>query len=101
MAKPTDMMKAMIKYLPKRDQTFAEKFIDKRDFEALRDLIHSVVYLAEKNEVKKNPNPKYSDLDTVKLNEFKGVVDEYYFLINPDADNFEDDFENTEEEDEW
>lgn len=101
MIKPVEMMQAMVRYLPTRDQAFAEKFIDNRDFESLRDLIHSVVYLAEKNEVKKTPNSKYSGLDTVKLNEFKGIVDEYYFLINPDADNYEDDFENTEEEEEW
>lgn len=84
-------MKVLLPSLPKCDLKYAETFIEKRDFESLRDLVWSSLTLAEKNLEKETPNPKYSNLDIDKIRELACVCEDYYHLLYPEDYEEEED----------
>lgn len=84
-------MKVLLPSLPKCDLKYAEAFIEKRDFESLKDLVWSSLTLAEKNLEKETPNPKYTNLDIDKIRELACVCDDYYRLLYPEDYEEEED----------
>ena len=83
----------LLKYLPAKDLKYAEKYFEKRDFENLKDLVWSSLVISEKNLNKERPNKDYINIDIDKVRELAVACDDYYKLLYPDVDVYEDDDE--------
>jgi hypothetical protein len=68
--------------LPGKDAQIGESLLEKKDFEGLKMLVDSALYLARKNQSKEVIPDKYKDIDTISLTKLKSEVDNYYTLIN-------------------
>lgn len=98
MPNPLNKINELIPYLPKKDISYAQKFIAKRDWEALKDLTWSSYQIVEKAQRKELPS-KYANLDLDKIRELALLCNEYYYLIYPeDLEPKDDDFNDVEEE---
>lgn len=98
MSSPLQKIKELVPYLPEGDIPFATKFLDKRDYESLKDLTWSSLKRAE-NALSKEVIPdKYKDLDMDKLRELALECNAYYYLIYPEEleeDNDYNDLDDT------
>lgn len=82
---PTERIKRLIPFLPERDVQLGFKFLERRDFDSLRDLVDSALYKTRTNLKKDKPKECYLKVDLAKLEELAGDVDEYWLLLNPDG----------------
>ncbi len=82
----------MIVYLPKRDIQLGYKFLNRRDFDSLKELIDSAIYKVEKNLASENPKDEYINLDLDMMNELQQEV--YLYAINLELPDNEDDYNN-------
>lgn len=82
---PVQTIKELVQYLPEKDIKFANKFIDKRDFESLSDLVKSDIYKIERD-INSIPE-EFEDERLVKqkvlsqLENLKSEVDSYLMLL--------------------
>lgn len=74
-------MKSLLPNIPARDIPYATKFIEERDFEALRDLVKSDIHTL----IKKNDSSLENQIDN--LRELKAEVDSYLLLIGLDEED--------------
>lgn len=72
-------IKSLIPYLPSKDANLANKFIEKHDYESLKDLTWSFYSVVE-NSIEKEDN-KYSNINLDKIRELAVLADEYYSLV--------------------
>lgn len=72
-----ERIKALVKSLPKSDISYAETFIEKRDFLALRDLVISAIFRIRKSLSTDNPKQEYLDANLSDLNQLRAEVDIY------------------------
>lgn len=93
MPTPLQKIKDLLPSLPECDLKYAKSFLEKRDFENLRELVWSSLTLAERNLEKEVPNPKYSNLNVDKIRELACVCEDYYHLLYPE------DYDDNEDED--
>ena len=98
MSSPLQQIKELIPYLPAKDSSLAKKFVDKKDWESLKDLTWSSLQLIESAFEKEEVPQKYKDIDLDKVRELALICDEYYYLIYPEENEIEDDFDYYEEE---
>lgn len=100
MPSPLDKINKLIPYLPSKDITYAQKFVAKRDWEALKDLTWSSYQIVEKAQQKEVPPAKYANLNLDKIRELALLCNEYYYLIYPEEleTKDDDDFNDVEEE---
>ena len=56
MSSPVNKITDLCRFLPKKDQFYADAFIIRRDFTSLRDLVSSAIKKVEKNNNKAVPN---------------------------------------------
>ena len=100
MPSPLDKINKLIPYLPSKDITYAQKFVAKRDWEALKDLTWSSYQIVEKAQQKEVPPAKYANLNLDKIRELALLCNEYYYLIYPEEleTKDDDDFNDIEEE---
>ena len=87
-----DNIKMLVKHLPERDVKYANKFIEKRQFEDLRDLVDSAIIIVDKNLASQNPKEEYKKINTEKLKQLQAEV--YMYCSYLDIS----DFDNSEEE---
>ena len=99
MSSPLKKIESLISYLPEKDYTLAKKFIEKKDWESLKDLNWSSLQLVEMALAKEEVPAKYQGLDLDKIRELALECDEYYYLIYPEEMEIEEDFDYYEEED--
>ena len=98
MSNPLQEIKALIPALPKGDIPFAEKFINKRDFESLKELTWSALKRLVKAQEKEILPEKYKGIDIDKVRELAALCFDYYYLIYPEELEEElNDFEEAEE----
>lgn len=82
---PVQTIKELVHYLPEKDIKFANKFIDKRDFESLSDLVKSDIYKIERD-INSIPE-EFEDERLAKqkvlsqLENLKSEVDSYLMLL--------------------
>lgn len=96
---PVQTIKELVQYLPEKDIKFANKFIDKRDFESLSDLVKSDIYKIERD-INSIPE-ELEDEKIVKqkvlnqLENLKSEVDSYLMLLGYTEDELynNDDYE--------
>lgn len=82
MQSPIHRIKSLLRHLPGKDAQIGEFLLEKKDFEGLKMLVDSALYLARKNQSKEIIPDKYKDIDTISLTKLKSEVDNYYTLIN-------------------
>lgn len=94
MSKAVDRIKSLIKYLPKKDIPLGYKFIEKRDFESLKELVDSASFKIKRNLMMENPKEEYKNINIRNLNKLKLRVDEYVAqLFLPEEDVYETEIE--------
>ena len=72
-----DKIKELIPSLPNRDIQLGYDFLNKRDFESLKDLIDSAIYKVEKNIKNNTPKEEYTKVNLDELIELKLEVSVY------------------------
>ena len=92
MSTQIETIRRLIVYLPKRDIQLGYKFLNRRDFDSLKELIDSAIYKVEKNLASENPKDKYINLDLDMMNELQQEV--YLYAINLELPDNEDDYNN-------
>lgn len=93
MSSPLQQINKLINCLPAKDLTLAKKFIEKKDWESLKDLTWSCLQLVETAYEKGDVPPKYQNIDLDKVRELALVCDEYYYLIYPEEEEIEVDYD--------
>lgn len=77
---PICRIKALLGALPERDSVLALSFVESRDYESLRDLVHSVIYMTERAqgslEFQRCKNLNLTNLETLYFE-----VDTYVSLL--------------------
>lgn len=89
-----ERIKSLIPSLPKKDVDLGYKFLEKRDFESLNDLVSSAVYKVKKNLRTSNPKEEYVNLDMDPLEKLQYEVQDYYSQFESFTENELDDFTN-------
>ena len=92
MSTQIETIRRLIVYLPKRDIQLGYKFLNRRDFDSLKELIDSAIYKVEKNLASENPKDEYINLDLDMMNELQQEV--YLYAINLELPDNEDDYNN-------
>ena len=92
MSTQIETIRRLIAYLPKRDIQLGYKFLNRRDFDSLKELIDSAIYKVEKNLASENPKDEYINLDLDMMNELQQEV--YLYAINLELPDNEDDYNN-------
>ena len=90
---PEKRMRNLIKYLPKGDIVLAQRFIDSRDFESLKELVDSAIIKVRRNLKSNNPKEEYLSLDIDVLARLKAEVDVYTEQLQLPYQNEIDDYE--------
>lgn len=91
---PTERIHSLIPFLPKKDIVLGYKFLEKRDFESLAELVDSALFKIKNNIKKENPKKEYLDIDLAAINELKVEVDLYalenlaFYNIKEDLDEY-------------
>lgn len=102
MSSPVNKITDLCRFLPKKDQFYADAFIIRRDFTSLRDLVSSAIKKVEKNNNKAVPNEELLNVDIEKLRECNVEIDNYLVLLGEDLEELAYDDEYYEEiEDGW
>ena len=86
----------LIPYLPKKDISYAEKFVANRDWESLKDLTWSSLQRMENALERGILDLKYGNVDLDKIRELALVCNEYYYLIYPEEMEVPDDYNEEE-----
>ena len=92
MSTQIETIRRLIVYLPKRDIQLGYKFLNRRDFDSLKELIDSAIYKVEKNLASEKPKDEYISLDLDMMNELQQEV--YLYAINLELPDNEDDYNN-------
>ena len=82
MSKPLNNIKKFINSLPSKDVQIGFKFLEKRDFENLKDLVDSAIIRTKKNIKSEFPKQEYLNVDLERLNILKAEVDVYLMRLN-------------------
>lgn len=105
MSEPVIRIRELIPALPAKDIALGYKFLDKRDFESLQELVDSAEYKVKKSlNSANNPKPEYTSIDLEKLSSLKAEVMTYCLQLEiPEQEEFEDygDTETWLEEEEY
>lgn len=72
-----DKIKELIPSLPNRDIQLGYDFLNKRDFESLKDLVDSAIYKVEKNIKRDTSKEEYTKVNLDELIELKLEVSVY------------------------
>lgn len=95
MSKPVDRIKALISSLPERDIPLGHKFLDKRDFDSLKELVDSAMYKVKKSQRSENPKEIYAKISLEDLSRLKSEVDMYIVQIElPSEEDFYSEIEH-------
>lgn len=72
-----ERIRKLIKFLPKSDLEYAERFIKQRDFISLRDLVVSAIFRVRKRLYKENIKQEYLDVSLSELNRLRAEIEIY------------------------
>lgn len=78
MKNPVQKINELISYVPARDIPYANKFLETRDFESLRDLIKSDITIIRRK--KDDSNAEQLEM----LIQLKAEIDNYLLLLGTD-----------------
>lgn len=83
---PVNKMKELVSNLPAKDISLAEKFIQARDFESLKELVDSAIIKIKKSQDIQVTEEQYDDINLTPLYELKSEVDSYLLLLGVPED---------------
>lgn len=102
MKNPVKKITDLCRYLPIKDQFYADAFIIRRDFVSLKELVDSDCKKVEKNYGKAVPNEELLNINIDKLRELSVELDNYLEILGEILEPVDDDdYLNEIEEDEW
>lgn len=84
MKNPVQKINELISYVPARDIPYANKFLENRDFESLRDLIKSDITIIRRK--KDDSNAEQLEM----LIQLKAEIDSYLLLLGTDDGDLKD-----------
>lgn len=84
--------------LPERDIPLGYEFLNKRDFDSLKELVDSAIYKVKKNLKTYNPKEEYLRVNLEDLSRLKSEVDSYLVMLEPNEEVFNDFNESSIEE---
>lgn len=95
---PLERIRQYSTHLSQKDKVYADRFINNREFEQLKELVDSAIIKTKKG--KRDNKPQYLDIDLDALEVLKVEVDNYLICIfGKQEESFEiDDEDNYEEE---
>ena len=98
MSSPLEKIKSLVPCLPKGDIKFAEKFLQERDYESLKELTWSA--LERLNKAYKLPElpKKYIGIDIDKVRDLAVEVWDYYYFLYPEELEDEGQYDDVEED---
>lgn len=100
MSSPLENIKSLIPYLPKGDIKFANKFLEERNYESLKELTWSALQRLEKAYKKEVLPDKYKDIDIEKVRDLAVECwDYYYFLFPEELEEDEEQYDDNVEDD--
>lgn len=76
-----EQIRYLIKFLPKKDIKYAELFLNKREFDKLKELIKSDIYLIEHDS-----QDKYVEINLKEIYRLDEAVDDYTAWLDIDLD---------------
>ena len=77
MSTVADKIGGLLGYLPPKDQGLGQKFLDERNYEGLKDLVDSAVYMAKRAIENENINSVYFGIDLDGLEDLQLEVDSF------------------------
>ena len=98
MSSPLEKIRSLVPYLPKGDIKFANKFLEERDYEQLKELTGSALERLEKAYRKDVLPDKYKDIDVDKVRELAIECWDYYYLLYPEELEEEEQYNDVEED---
>ena len=104
MSEPVERMRALMNSLPEKDIPLGYKFLNKRDFDSLKELVDSAIYKVKKSQKSDNPKEEYKKVNLEDLDVLKSEVDMYIIQLEiPEDDMYDDDldFDDCEIEEEF
>lgn len=93
MSEPVNRMKALMSSLPERDIPLGYKFLKKRDFDQLKELVDSALYKVKKSQRSENPKEEYLKVNLEDLSRLKSEVDVYIVQLDIPSDSDYNDFD--------
>lgn len=93
MSEPVNRMKALVGSLPERDIPLGYKFLEKRDFGQLKELVDSALYKVKKSQRSENPKEEYLKVNLEDLSRLKSEVDMYIVQLDISSDSDYDNFD--------
>ncbi len=93
MSSNIDKIKMCLTELPSKDIPIGTKFLEKRDFDSLKELVDSAIIRTKRNLRTEFPKQEYLDVDIDLLNVLKAEVDIYTFgleVLNKEDDEYYD-----------
>lgn len=99
MSKTLEKIKSLIEVLPQKDISYGYKFLEKRDFESLKELVDSAIYKLKKKLKSDEFEGGCLDTQLLQLNELQVEVNSYmsYLDIPEDNQDFEESIYSDEE----
>jgi hypothetical protein len=93
-----DKISNLLNYLPLKDQSLGQKFLEDRNYEGLKDLVDSALYMANKATEEGNITSSYFNCDLDGLEDLQVEVDAYCepFIVPTDNDTDDDDYKEEE-----
>lgn len=96
MPSPLNKINELIPSLPAQDIPYAKRFVERRDWESLKELTWSSLMRLEAAYKRETLPQKYVGIDVDKVRELALLCNEYYYLIYPEdrepsVDEYNDD----------
>lgn len=102
LSEPLIKIESLLMSLPRKDVKYGYKFLAKRDFESLKELVDSSIIKTINNITSENPKKEYLEVNLDELRKLKVYVDEYavpylegdndkYSIIDINDDDYEND----------
>lgn len=89
-----DRIKNLIPSLPVKDIELGHRFLEERNFEALKDLVFSAIYKVKRNLKSSSPKEEYLKLDMDSLEQLQCEVLDYYSQFESNEDDDLSEFTN-------
>lgn len=92
MSKVLSRIASLISSLPERDIPLGLNFLKERDFDSLKALVDSALYMVKKSRNDDNPREEYLKVNLIELRKLKTEIDAYVAQLEPFEDYYDENF---------
>ena len=93
MSRQLSRITALISSLPEKDTSLGFNFLRERDFDSLKALVDSALYMVKKSRNDDNPREEYLKVNLIELRKLKTEVDVYVAQLEHFEENYDENFE--------